>query len=63
MKKIYEAVAKQYGVSSEEVEREIKAALAYAKALNLPQARDFWQNAPKDADKLIEMLAKKSVEG
>lgn len=63
MKNIYEAVAKQYGVSSEEVEREIRAALAYAKALNLPQARDFWQNAPKDADNLIEMLAKKSVEG
>lgn len=62
MKKIYKEVAKQYGVSPEEVKREIEAALAYAKALNLPQTRDFWQNAPKDADKVIQTLAKKSVE-
>ncbi len=63
MKEIYEAVAKQYGVSSEEVEHEIRAALAYAKELDLPQARDFWRNAPKDADGVIRVLAKKSVEG
>lgn len=62
MKEIYEEVAKQHGVSPEEVEREIRAALAYARALDLPQARIFWQNAPKDADTLIEVLAKMSAE-
>ena len=63
MKNIYQEVAKQYGVSPEEVAREIEAALALARSLDLPQARDFWQNAPKDAEGVIKTIAKKSVTG
>ncbi len=61
MKDIYKQVAKQYGVSPEEVMREIEAALELARALDLPQSRDFWQNAPKDAEELIRMLAEHVV--
>ena len=46
MKTIYEQIAKQYGVDACEVEQEITAALEAARALDLPQARDFWKNIP-----------------
>ena len=61
MKKIYEQIAKQYGVTVEEVEREIASALEFARALDLPQARDFWQNTPNDAKKTVVALAKQSI--
>ena len=61
MKNIYEEIAKQQGVSPEEVKCEIEEALTLAKTLDLPQSRDFWQNAPKNADELIILLAKMAV--
>ena len=57
MKTIYEQIAKQYGVDAQEVEKEITAALEAARALDLPQARDFWEKTPNDAEAMIMALA------
>lgn len=71
MKKIYKKVAKQYGVSVQEVEREIQAAIAdaYADPLNHNEITQLYQqNVPRKGeiptpDEVIRYLASMAGRG
>ena len=49
MKSIYEKIADNYSVSTEEVEREIILALSQARKSSSPTAKAFWEKIDEDA--------------
>ena len=67
LKKIYAKIAKEHGVSVEEVAREIEVALAFAKNSPDPNVQANWANVPCKGDTpraldVITHLAKKAKE-